>query len=259
MLHPIGVDVAPKKGGHIYDGTSSVISLPPQLLEDYLDRLDTDILVAWDAPLTGCADPEGNLVRSDLTQRVIDSFLARLKPPKGVSVLPYSGCPHWTITRRMLGLPLLGKYDSAAGLPFSLITRNEPRPASGRHVVEVHPAVALWFWFGDQLAKEDWKYKGKPDTCQRLWQLLKSRFPEPLARSPHAGSPALCDDELDAIVAWLLASLWLREEGVTLVGDNRTGAMLLPATPELLEEFRKYADAELRRRARHTQMTLKKQ
>lgn len=100
MLRPIGIDVAPKKGGHIYDGTSAVINLPPHLLEDHLGHLGTDVLVAWDAPLTGCAEPDGSLIQSDLTQRVIDSFLARLKPPKGVSVLPYSGCPPEAEPRR---------------------------------------------------------------------------------------------------------------------------------------------------------------
>ncbi|MEZ7935313.1 MAG: hypothetical protein QMB67_10375, partial [Sulfurospirillum sp.] len=35
------------------------------------------------------------------------------------------------------------------------------------------------------------------------------------------------DDHLDAYIAWLLGTLWLKNE-VILVGNKNTGAMLLP-------------------------------
>src|SRR5580704_8258854 len=80
-------------------------------LEAYLKELPGNVLVAWDAPLTGPPDPESWTNGQDLTIRKIERFFRNdplYKVPKGISVLGYSGCSHWTITRRLLGLHRVG-------------------------------------------------------------------------------------------------------------------------------------------------------
>jgi hypothetical protein len=76
--------------------------------------------------------------------------------------------------------------------------------------------VALWFWFKDQ----NWQYKGNLNRCLKVWLLLRGRFPETLAAYSHTLSATFCDDELDAIVAWLLVHLWLQQKGVLLIGTT---------------------------------------
>jgi predicted RNase H-like nuclease len=246
----IGIDVAPKKGGHVYEGGDRVLSKCPKCLNRFLDDINEDVLIAWDAPLTACTG-SATLIESDLTRRMIEAFFSsgRYKAPKGVSVLPYSGCPHWTISRRMLGLPRLGPYDSAVGLPFTLIVRDDDRPATGRNVVEVHPALALWRWFVDARPKSSWIYKKEPQTLSDIWALLKSHFAAVLPEEVGFESGETPnDDELDAVIAWLLAHCWLHQENVALIGDDRTRALLLPKEEVLQEDFQRFSDRELRRR-----------
>ena len=147
----ISIDPAPSKTSTVCDGRCFCEETPVQL-GDRLRRVNREVLVCWDAPLTGPQDPDrAGVVEKDFSQRSIDSFFARketgFKTPKGISVLPYSGCPHWVITRSLLGLPRSGRFDIRhKELPFHLLPgedRNEyPRP----RVVEIHPAVAAWLW-----------------------------------------------------------------------------------------------------------------
>jgi hypothetical protein len=77
------MDVAPRKGAHIFNGdvhvraANAVKHKPAALLEQYIAELPADVLIAWDAPLTSCTDPDGPLVHKDLTQRVIEAFFSR--------------------------------------------------------------------------------------------------------------------------------------------------------------------------------------
>lgn len=156
----IGIDVGPAKGGHVCDG-EAVHAKTPAELYDYLVNLPDDVLVAWDAPLTGPPDPDKALRTGDLTCRQIERFFrtGAFKPPKGISVRTYSELSHWTISRRLLGLPRVGPYDAKAELPFRLVVDDRPRPARGRHVVEVHPGVALWRWCKSDGYGGLWSYK----------------------------------------------------------------------------------------------------
>jgi hypothetical protein len=55
-VYILGIDVAPKKGGHIYDGEPStsgdlgVTHKSPERLEQYLTELPQDVLIAWTPP-----------------------------------------------------------------------------------------------------------------------------------------------------------------------------------------------------------------
>jgi len=251
MIHTcIGCDVAPKKGGDLFDG-SEFRQLTPQELADDFARLASrpDMLVAWDSPLTGPVDPDARLVvgGQDLTQRQIETFFRTdawgFKVPKGISVLPYCGCSHWTISHRVLGLPKVGPYSLPyEELPFRLVfdrdeltLANEPRAS----VVEVHPAVAVWLWCRkSNMQAETWKYKKNPARVRELWRLICEQVDEteglPLPES---------DDQLDAIVAWLLAERWIAGNGVVLLGNRRTGSFLVPESDTLLAAFDRFLRA----------------
>lgn len=248
----IGIDVGPSKGGHIYEGGESVLSKCPKCLSEFLNGIQDDVLIAWDAPLTASSNPDGQLlVESDLTQRIIEAFFStgEYKTPKGVSVLPYAGCPHWTISRHLLGLPRIGPYDNAVGLPFTLIVRDDELPKAGRNIVEVHPALALWLWFREARQESSWVYKNEKQTCGEIWKLLKSQFDSVLPKNLYfSGGEIPDDDELDAVSAWLLAYCWLFKQNVSILGDSRTGALLLPRDEVLMQEFQSFTDKQLGRR-----------
>jgi hypothetical protein len=228
----VGIDVGPGKGAHICDG-KTVFTRSPQELRDYLDGLPENVLIAWDAPLTGPTDPDDEkLAECDLTKRLIEKFFSTQdgeKTPDGISIGNYSNCSHWTITRRFLGLPRVGPYD-AKDLPFTLVETDAHKPKLGRYVVEVHPAVALWLW-----CKSDehtiWRYKNKKDSaCMQA--LIKT-----LNRKINIQITADNDDELDAWIAWYLADQWLNGNGVMLLGDARTGSFLVPDELVLRRSF----------------------
>lgn len=208
------------------------------------------VLLAWDAPLTGPQDPESDEAggalghrRSDFTIRQIEKEIRKVIPTaaEGISVIGYSGCPHWTITRNLLGLPRVGPFDQGWDtLPYSLLCS----PATswpGHYVLEVHPALALWAWLKDSaLNIMDWRYKAGSRRSQRLildqilsglvscWdktsllpfvEVIKERRKELL----HS------NDLLDALVAAALATLFIQNpDSVELQGSKARGAMLLP-------------------------------
>lgn len=54
------------------------------------------------------------------------------------------------------------------------------------------------------------------------------------------------DDELDALVSWLLAERWTAGAGVVLLGGQRTGSFLVPQSDALLEAFDRFLRATAR-------------
>ena len=253
-------------------------------------------LLCWDAPLTGSPDPdlEGSSERieehytGDLCTRVIEKYFGggtvnwcvgagkqwthRFRPsggepskaPPGISVRGYAGLTHWTISRRLLGLPRVGRYDQPLDqLPARLLTEETTTPppvALARpSVVEVHPGLALWLWLRppgrytpppsddtQQSTSDDknaWQYKKSQQVLDAMWRDLRAHL---LGTAGHIGpiregvervdahilGASFSDDHLDAFVAWALGILWVHQDPedprVTLFGDRRVGAMLLP-------------------------------
>ncbi|MBO6936804.1 MAG: DUF429 domain-containing protein [Deltaproteobacteria bacterium] len=210
-------------------------------------------LVTWDAPLTGPADPESSeLNEHDLTMREIESVWMKFtgwdgkrkkKRVPGVSVLPYSGLSHWVVTRRILGLPLVGEFDKTPSR--ELIFERPKKP--GRYVVETHPTLALWIWqrrrFKDYKSKKV-KAEMRRRRAHGLWTALLNQlnvgelYPAALATSSRS-LRSMTDDELDARVGWLLGRLWLDgKAGVEMVGNERTGGFLLPVEGLKAEELK---------------------
>lgn len=228
----IGIDPAPSKNSTVYDGESFKEFKPHELIK-YVKCLEikNDVLIAWDAPLTG----PGEDVDGDFYYRPIERKLtALIKNIDGVSVRPYAGCPHWAITKATLGYPILSQREKLDNYPFMMISSPEKK---GLNLVEVHPAVALYYWIGDCIQK----YKGINKSEERTavnynYGALK----EKLESHTDINFPDVKEnnDNLDAFVAYLLGYLWLNDkEKVKLYGNNNAGSMLLPRTDELDKEL----------------------
>jgi predicted nuclease with RNAse H fold len=254
----VGIDVAPGKKSHVFEGEERVKQMDAQSLKYLLDDLKKspkDVLIAWDAPLTGpthlAETTKATRWKGDFTQRPIEAFFMRgeNKPPEGVSVQGYAGCQHWTISRYLLGLPRVGRYDQREGkLPFSLVT-SDVLPPKGKNVVEVHPALALWLWLKGEngfSVRKTWQYKKNDVELRgRLWKKLCEKAGRPI--SP-ARENVPTDDEIDAVTAWLLAQSWVSAKkalGVSVLGNEKTGALLLPKASQLKDGFDDFIKREV--------------
>jgi len=217
----LGIDPAPKKPAAIWseDGLSRV---PPAELREYLEEQlsrSSGLLVVWDSPLA--FDPsEGFSDRAfDRAARAWVSAKVRegLIEPKAVSVLPFSGCPHWALSCQVLGLPF---GEGIAGLAAYSRADQGPEPGKGV-VVEIHPAVALAAcWIDRRIGEPFPRYKGRGAGRQ-----APARIAAKLGLPEEAGQD---DDALDAFMAYRLGSHLLTGEAVVF-GDDLGGGYLLPA------------------------------
>jgi predicted nuclease with RNAse H fold len=256
----VGIDPAPTKGLAIFDGKYRTI--PVREARSFLDDLGKefpDLLVCWDAPLTGPASGVlrgGSPTVSSFSQRPIESFFRKsvgFKTPKGISVLGYSGCSHWALSRFLIGLPRTGPFDRD-DLPFTLASEDRSRPSVGRHVVEVHPAVALWLWCKDlRPAEAPWDYKQNPEVRQELWNLVVQNREVARYLASDSATPPSSDDELDARAAYTLGQLWLDESSsVVLLGDIDHGSFLVPRADGLEAAFQRFVNGSPQRRREPT-------
>jgi predicted RNase H-like nuclease len=254
-LRIIGVDPAPSKPTRIYS-TDGLDRKDARQLLCFLTELlssDDDVLICWDAPLTGPSNPDSDVFNvGDHTQRRIESFFNQkklgLKVPKGISVRGYAGCPHWAISRRLIGLPRVGRWDAGwSDLPFQLVANGSCPTRSGHYIVEVHPGVALWLWCNTPAWVGSWEYKKDKNILRQVWRELRKRFENTLLQSGTTFRDLEFapedDDELDCFVAWLLGTLWCQGNGeVVLLGDRETGSMLLPRVESLVECFHRFTN-----------------
>lgn len=245
----LGIDPAPAKKTVIFDGKEFIIKDHNELIEYLKDH--ENVLICWDAPLTGPHGCKKNVTNA-FSQRPIEAFFTRshkkydFKVPKGISVMGYSGCPHWAITKSVLGLPKIGQYEQEIETPYQLITSD--LYSSGKCVVEVHPAVAIWLWCKGDIPEEmTWLYKSDRVTFGIILEKLatkkiisieiKNMFDAILKK--HKGK--IPDDHLDAYIAWYLGNQFLhkkQEHPVVLIGNTNTGAWLLPNLKDISSAFK---------------------
>ncbi len=247
-----GIDPAPGKKTTIFDEEEGLQGIDAVKMSDHLieiQRKNANVLLCWDAPLTGVTDPTrpGNR-HGDYTMRHIEKFFRSKsydwKAP--VSVQPYAQCQHWTISRALLGLPRVGLYDKPADDLLFRLCANDMPPKSGHNVVEVHPALAIWIWLLLSKVKDANKivvaYKSKKNFAARQKIMTQiARFSGHLGevlKSCPGNEIAANDDALDAFVAYSLGWLWIHDpEKVMLLGNAGTGAFLLPRDENLKAKF----------------------
>ena len=101
----LGIDPAPSKITWICTDELSFIKKDPSEVASYLKQaLETNpnTLITWDAPLS--FDPEHSFSDRPIDKAVRKAIAAHPRVSKGaVSVLPFSGCPHWAISCHILG------------------------------------------------------------------------------------------------------------------------------------------------------------
>jgi len=186
-------------------------------------------LVCWDAPLTGPRYPDiidiGGLSEKEqkkeslttrkielVGEKVLKSYreIAEAATEPGVSIRGFSGLSHWVISRNVLGLPRVGRFDAEyEQLPLQPVfdKKQLEQPRSKWAVTEVHPTLAVYLWFRDesQGGGDDWRqYKGNgkvsdvTDAVQEMWRQLCERFGNYL--NPSISLPN-CEDAFDARVS----------------------------------------------------------
>jgi hypothetical protein len=206
-------------------------------------------LVCWDAPLTGLQDPDALQIETteenqddeeSLTTRPIErtgakarskyETIAAAASEKGVSIRGFSGLSHWVISRHVLGLPRVGRFDAPyEELPLYPVFDKEQLTNQDFAVTEVHPTVAVWIWLGG--TKHWQQYKGNEKTgevanaVQAMWSKL---IADHLPQYRDQIKPPTDDDAFDARVAWLLGYLWLNGDSVKVIGNEQDGSFLLP-------------------------------
>lgn len=231
----VGIDPAPGKHSTIFDG-ERFWTLDPVSLGKKLEQYRKEkTLICWDAPLTGKGQDIGN---GSLSDRPIEKFLRGRIKAEGVSILPYSGCPHWTISRSLLGLPKVGNYDRD-DIPFKLLASTL---CDVPMVAEVHPAVAVFLWLGDKFQKyksSDFKKGKSRSIVKKLWNELISL--RGFLEIRNLGTIKINvepqnDDELDALIGYILGIKFVNGDNVYLLGDGddedvaKSGAILIPST-----------------------------
>jgi hypothetical protein len=236
----IGIDPAPKKETTLYDRSSGWWEVEASALPDKLRQLRDSgpNLLCWDAPLT-----IGKGQRGCYYERDIETFFRNHKnftTPKGISVRPFAGCPHWAITHASLGLPYTGKWATElADLPYSFIgTGDRPSGAENHFVVEVHPAVALWLWCRAEIPNGPWRYKKRKVDRLRLWEVFSNIMPQRLPEKAPKN-----DDQIDSFIACLLGELWMEKQGVILLGSSDSGSFLVPDRESIESEFSQFCQA----------------
>ncbi len=235
------MDAAPGKRSTVFDG-GDFADLDARSLGAYLVHMRSqhrETLLCWDAPLTGPRDPDDAGGRGDFTQRPIESFFREgkrgCKAPPGVSVRDYGQCPHWTITRSLIGLPRLGPYDASYDdLPFDLLPGGRLSEDRRHVVVEIHPGVAAWLWCREQRCGDvSWAYKSDAAVLAEMWEIIRSETASIWGDGPTPTN----DDQFDVAVGYILGRALVGGEDcgvrVAMLGDRRTGSFLLPDSPEL--------------------------
>lgn len=105
-------------------------------------------------------------------------------------------------------------------------------------MAEVHPAVAIWQWCFESRANDtDWSSKKSKKVPADIVDIILSRSDLDVPRPSN-------DDELNALVAWLLGMGWIAGRGnVVQYGNHGAGSFLLPRSDALDTAISGFLDA----------------
>lgn len=253
-MRVLGIDPAPSKKSVVFDG-KTFYSLTINELEEFLEeekKNHKSILISWDAPLSSALEKDN----FSLSIRKIESFFYRQSKtaksldegrgiPHGISTLGFSGCPHWTISQYLFGLPILNPKLQKTSV-FKLLMSRDELNSSAYEITEIHPALSMWILLKQGLQnyplfKESWQYKGNSakETLQRREILIEKLLSLTLVKDVLGSDVNIkSDDELDAFVCWLMGELLVQnDERVNIYGDAIRGSFLLPMDENIFRQF----------------------
>ena len=248
----LGIDPAPAKKSLVFDGRE-FYSFDVTTLINYLEseKERDSLFISWDAPLSAAIDKKN----FSLTIRKIERFFnrsgryaKRLEIPEGISTLGYSGCPHWTISQYIFGLPILNPSLQISP-DYKLLMSNDRLDFSISYITEIHPALSMWILLKEKLAdnplfKNSWKYKGdsSSDTKRRRAILIESILSLELTQEYLLKKISIeSDDALDSFVCWLLGTAFVaKDKRVKVYGDDKNGSFLLPLDKEIEGSLENY-------------------
>lgn len=219
----VGVDPAPGKASVACIGGDEFEKIAPAAMPDWVQNLlegNARVVIAWDAPLS--FDP-ANGYSDRPVDRDVRAWVKGLGTRIGssaVSVLPFSGCPHWAISCAVLGMPF-GKA------PAGLLLAATPS-AGDKLVIEVHPAVSIARWWNALVTDMPMpRYKrGKTTTAKDVRNAL-DRIGSGLAPLAIPQAALVDDDHLDAWVAWKMAAGFLQGKA-GWIGSPKSGGYVVP-------------------------------
>jgi len=242
----LGIDPAPSKKSIVFNG-ECFKSFSVKDLKEYLDSVDENVFIAWDAPLSG-ADESFSIRKIESFFYLRSKTAKHLEIPKGISTLGFSTCPHWTISQYIFAYPVMN-YDYVCNLEWKLImSENEINFNGAKQLTEIHPALSLWILLkneiNDELFLNSWQYKGRDENLDAITKrrqiivdkLVELNFTKSiiLVTTFLKDKMKHSDDYLDAFVCWLLAKKLLDGSfEVKIYGDELRGSFLLPYDKEI--------------------------
>ena len=232
----LGIDPAPAKESIIFDG-KEFFSKKPFELKDFLEEKtkNSPYIIGWDAPL-------GDDFSKSLSQKPIEkilnnksNYINEQKPPKGISTLPFSTCPHWSISQFTLGYPIVNyEIIDKSKLKYNLVQSKSDISQTKPNVVEVHPAYTMWVWLKDNIT--EFKYKGSKESKANFKKIVRELFKLKIAKKyKNIEDLIINDDYLDSFVAYLIIEEFLQSRAF-IYGNKESGAMLLPPLNDIIKE-----------------------
>ena len=207
-----------------------------------------DLLVCWDAPLTGPRDPDDAGEPGDLTQRLIESFfrdrqdgfqasggnlgegirrVSRIGRSRGRCLGCHGSAPSTWATQNCRSISCRARRGDA-----------DMRPS----VVEIHPGLAAWLWCREERAAgASWAYKKDAVVRREMWKIVLSKASAAWEDGPEPAN----DDQFDAAAGYILGRAYADNgEGeaarVAILGNRRTGSFLLPEVAGLRDGWRSW-------------------
>ena len=226
-----GIDPAPAKNSLLFDG-EEFFSFNSKELKEFLNQnVNKNTLISWDAPL-------GDNFEESLSYKPIEKILNtkanyknEQKPPRGISTLPFSQCPHWSISQYLLGYPIINNdIVDYKKLKYHLV-QNNTLSTTKPNLFETHPAYSIWLFTKDRL--DEFEYKKSKKIFAQIVDTLFEK--EEIKKYNFIKSKIINDDYLDSFIAFINLELFL-EKKAFVYGNSRQGAMLLPKLDGILKD-----------------------
>jgi len=230
----LGVDVAPSKDNVIFDG-EKFYEIAPLDLKDFLEEMvDSNYFIGWDAPLGDDFSLSLSYKKIEKILNQKDSYIVS-KPPRGISTLPFSTCPHWSISQYAIGYPVINKdIVDTSKIKYHLVQANEDISLKKPNIFETHPAYSIWVFLKDRV--KDFKYKGDKNSKEVFNNIKKRLFELDFIRKYKIIEDEIYnDDRLDSFIAYINIELFFQKKAF-VYGNSKIGVMLLPNLEGVLKK-----------------------